>query len=76
MYDPVIRARIAANIRAERARRKLSQEALGSAMGLTRAVVSDIECGRRSVWAHELPALCRALNIDINTLFSNREEAA
>lgn len=53
---------LAANIRAERARRKWSQTALGDRLGVAQRTVSDIE-GGRTVTVPELVALCRVFNV-------------
>ena len=56
---------IAANVRGERARRRLSQEDLGLRVGWTRQVVWQFESGARVLKVTELPALCRALDVSL-----------
>ncbi|MBK8078490.1 MAG: helix-turn-helix transcriptional regulator [Kineosporiaceae bacterium] len=49
---------IAANVRAERARRRWTQAELGERVGWPRSSVSDVESGRRKLTADDLVALC------------------
>ncbi|HET9657778.1 MAG TPA: helix-turn-helix transcriptional regulator [Kineosporiaceae bacterium] len=61
-------------IRAERARLGLSQEALGSRLGMSKSAVSALETGVRSLHAAELPEVCEALGIDLLTLLARADE--
>ena len=61
---------IARGIRAERARIGMSQEALGRHLGLSRVTISEIETARRRVWADELPAICKALGVQLEAILS------
>jgi transcriptional regulator with XRE-family HTH domain len=56
---------VAANLRGERARRRLTQEDLGLRVGWSRQVVWHIEAGARELKVAELPALCRALDVSL-----------
>lgn len=55
-------------IRAERSRQALTQEDLARRLGWTRQVVWTVEVGHRSVAMHEMPAICRALGVDLSRL--------
>lgn len=61
---------LAQQIRAERARLGLSQEALGLRLGLSKTGVSTLETGVRHLKAAELPELCEALGVDLVTFLS------
>lgn len=56
---------IAANVRAERARNKWSQAELGERLGWSGATVSDLEVGRRTITANDLPLLCQVFEITL-----------
>jgi transcriptional regulator with XRE-family HTH domain len=67
------RAALGANIRAERSRRGMSQEALGARMrelGLDGRLqaVGKIERGERRVTAEEILGLCMAIGVTLPTL--------
>lgn len=64
---------IAANVRAERARRKWKQSDLADLLGWERASVGHLESGRRSVKASDLPALCRAFGISLDALIAGAD---
>ena len=55
-------------IRAERARQGLTQEDLANRLGWTRQVVWTVETGARTVAMHEMPDICRALNVTLSRL--------
>jgi ribosome-binding protein aMBF1 (putative translation factor) len=55
-------------IRAERARQGLTQEDLAKKLGWTRQVVWTVETGARTVAMHEMPDICRALNVTLSRL--------
>lgn len=55
-------------IRAERARQGLTQENLADRLGWTRQVVWTVETGARTVAMHEMPDICRALNVTLSRL--------
>jgi ribosome-binding protein aMBF1 (putative translation factor) len=54
---------IAANVRAERARRRWSQQELADRSGLSRSTIADLEIGTRRITADHLPVLCRAFGV-------------
>jgi transcriptional regulator with XRE-family HTH domain len=55
-------------IRAERARLGISQADLAKRLGWSRSRVAALETGARRVYAHELPELCEALEIELSEL--------
>jgi transcriptional regulator with XRE-family HTH domain len=59
---------IAANVRAERARLGITQVQLGERLTMSGATVSDIETGRRTITAADLPRLCEAFGIVLSEL--------
>jgi transcriptional regulator with XRE-family HTH domain len=62
--------RIAANVRAERAFRRWSQQQLADRLGWSRTAVADLEGGRRRVGVDDLPLLCRAFGMTFAELAS------
>jgi transcriptional regulator with XRE-family HTH domain len=65
---PTFSDAIAASVRAERARLKLTQVELGERMGLPGFTISDIETGRRAVTANDLPLLCEVFKVSLAEL--------
>jgi transcriptional regulator with XRE-family HTH domain len=65
---PDLGALIAANVRAERARRKWKQAELGEKLGWSAQTVSHLESGRRGVFAGDLFPLCKAFGISLAKL--------
>lgn len=63
-----IAAAVAANVRAERARRRMTQQELADASGLSRSAVSKLEEGRRGVGLDDAAALCRAFGVSLVVL--------
>jgi ribosome-binding protein aMBF1 (putative translation factor) len=59
---------IAANVRAERARRRWKQSDLGDLLGWSAQTVSHLESGRRGVFASDLYPLCKAFGISLAKL--------
>ena len=59
---------ITANVRAERGRRKWRQADLGERLGWSGATVSNLEVGKRTLIASDLPQLCRAFDITLAKL--------
>lgn len=59
---------IAANVRAERGRRKWRQVDLAERLGWSGQTVSDLENGKRAVFAADLPNLCRAFGVSLAKL--------
>jgi transcriptional regulator with XRE-family HTH domain len=62
---PTLSDAIAANVRAERARRRWHQVELARRAGLSRTTVGDIEAGKRKITADYLPGLCRAFDVTL-----------
>jgi transcriptional regulator with XRE-family HTH domain len=62
---PSIGDHVAANVRAERARRRWRQSDLAERLGWSATNVSDLESGRRRVTADHLVELCRALDVGL-----------
>ena len=56
---------LAANIRAERGRKKWRQVDLAQRLGCSNQTVSDMENGKRTVFAADLPNLCKAFGITL-----------
>jgi transcriptional regulator with XRE-family HTH domain len=65
---PTFSDAIAASVRAERARLRLTQVELGERMGIAGATISDIETGRRAVTANDLPLLCEVFDVSLAEL--------
>lgn len=65
---PVFGDVIAANVRGERSRRRLTQEDLARRLGWSRQIVWQIEAGARALKVDELPPLCRALEVSMSDL--------
>jgi transcriptional regulator with XRE-family HTH domain len=63
---PTLSAVAAANIRAERARKKWRQVDLAEALGVSAATVSEMESGKRKVGLDDLIPLCRAFGVDLS----------
>jgi transcriptional regulator with XRE-family HTH domain len=59
---------IAGNVRAQRARLRLSQEDLADDLGWSRPTVGSLEAGSRRVTLADAVALCEALKIDLRQL--------
>jgi transcriptional regulator with XRE-family HTH domain len=66
---------VAANIRAERARRRWKQAELAARLGVgwDQSKISDVEGGRREVRLGELPGFCRALDVPLLKLLEGTE---
>jgi transcriptional regulator with XRE-family HTH domain len=62
------------NIRSRRGK-NLSQEALASAVGLTRTSISNIESGRQKMLLHTLVDIAAALKVDTSNLLPPRPAA-
>ena len=59
---------IAGNVRARRARLRMTQEELADEMGWTRSMVTSLESKARRVTVADAWALCQALNISLAEL--------
>lgn len=66
MEDEAQRRTMGQRIRTARKRAKLSQIALGRALGVSQSVVSDWETGELVSWQDYLPDLCRVLDTEPN----------
>jgi transcriptional regulator with XRE-family HTH domain len=64
---------IAANVRAERARRRWSQQELADRSGLSRSTIADLEIGTRRITADHLPVLCRAFGVTFAEMIRGAE---
>jgi transcriptional regulator with XRE-family HTH domain len=56
--------------------RGLSQEALGSLVGLSRTSITNIEAGRQSVVAYTIQLLARHLEVSTDDLLARNEPSA
>jgi len=61
-------AAVARNVRAERVFQNLTQVQLGERVGLAGGTISDIETGRRTLTADDLPLLCEGLGVSLAEL--------
>lgn len=64
---------VAAAVRAERARLRLTQQQLAERLGWSANTVADLETGRRRAQVDDLPAICEALGIRFATLIDRAE---
>lgn len=64
---------IANNVRAERARRRLTQADLAERMGWPRSSIHDVEAGRRKVGPDDLVALCKVFDVTFADLAHGAE---
>lgn len=55
--------------------KSLSQEAIASAVGLTRTSISNIEAGRQKLLLHTFVDIANALNVEITKLLPERPAA-
>jgi transcriptional regulator with XRE-family HTH domain len=65
---------VAANVRAERARRRWSQGHLGALLGTSQTTVSQIEAGRRKLGIDDLIGLCAALQVPLVRLLVGADD--
>jgi transcriptional regulator with XRE-family HTH domain len=66
---------VARNVRAERVFQKLTQVQLGERVGLSGGTISDIETGRRTLMADDLPLLCQGLGVPLAELARRADPA-
>jgi len=71
-----LRIRFAANLREQRQKLGLSQEALADLAGLHRTYVSQVERTVTNVSIDNVEKLARALGVEADKLFSRREDVA
>ena len=64
----------ATNVKKERLRKELSQEALAALCGLHRTYISDIECFQRNVSLENVQRIADALGIESYQLLIKDEE--
>lgn len=68
MTPAEVDALIAENVRAARARRRITQQELADEVNWERPVVTRLEAGKRRVTVHDAYVLCAALEIDLPEL--------
>lgn len=68
------RAIVGANIRACRAGKGLTQEALALQSGVTRNVLIDVEHGKRGILYERLIDIADALGVPVGNLFTDEED--
>lgn len=61
------------NIRELRIQQNMTQAELARLIGLKQARVSEYETGQKSPPVHRLPAIARALQVDVGQLFTQSE---
>jgi transcriptional regulator with XRE-family HTH domain len=66
---------VAANVRAERSRRRWTQDELAARLGWSRPVVTALEAGRRQPLVADLPVLCRAFGVGLERLLVDADAA-
>jgi transcriptional regulator with XRE-family HTH domain len=66
---------IGPRIRGLRAERRMRQADLAERLGLAARTVGYVEAGERALIVDELPAVCRALGVDLRTLFAGADPA-
>ena len=64
---------VAANVRAERGRRRWLQRDLAERLGWSRQTVGDLESGKRRVTMDDMPALCAAFDVTLARLLDGAE---
>lgn len=69
------RATVGSNIRAIRAGKGMTQEALALRSGVTRNVLIDVEHGRRGILYERLIDIADALEVPVGDLFTVEEDA-
>ncbi len=68
------RSQFAANLRAVRLQRKMTQEALAARSGLHRTYVGSVERGERNISIDNMESLAKALDIEIADLLRGPRE--
>lgn len=64
---------VAANVRAERARMRLTQRQLAERLGWSVGTLADLEAGRRRPAVDDLPRLCEALGVTLLDLLNRAD---
>jgi transcriptional regulator with XRE-family HTH domain len=62
-------------LRAERSRRRWTQEELAERLGWSRQVVTAVEAGKRPLTVSEVPAVCRAFGLPLARLLQDGDPA-
>jgi transcriptional regulator with XRE-family HTH domain len=65
---------VAANVRAERSRRRWTQDQLAELLGWSRPTVSAVEAGKRKLLVAELPDLCRVFDVPLSRLLIGAQQ--
>lgn len=74
MNETELYNRVAQKIREVRRACHLSQESLGSQIGLSRAAIANIESGRQQILVHTIYRIAGACNLDPLKIFPNSNE--
>lgn len=72
-YGDAFNAAVAAELRAERARKELSLDQLVAASGIAKSTVQRYLGGKRDIPIPSLVELCRALDVDPRLIFERAE---
>lgn len=64
---------VAANVRAERARMRLTQRQLAQRLDWSVGTLADLEAGRRRPAVDDLPRLCAALGVTLAELLNRAD---
>jgi transcriptional regulator with XRE-family HTH domain len=64
---------VAANVRAERARARLTQRQLAERLGWAVTTLADLEAGRRRPAVDDLPRLCEAFGVRLVDLLARAD---
>lgn len=64
---------VVANVRAERARVRMTQRQLAERLGWSVGTLADLEAGRRRPAVDDLPRLCAALNVTLVDLLARAD---
>jgi transcriptional regulator with XRE-family HTH domain len=72
---PTLGDHFAAAVRAERARRRLTQAQLAERIGWSVSTLADLEAGRRRVGLDDVPKVCAALDVPMSELVRSADPA-
>jgi transcriptional regulator with XRE-family HTH domain len=76
MQEERFNRELGARIRAARGQARLTQEALASAVGLSRGSIANIERGDQAPPTYRLTLIAQALNVDLPTLLPGSDRRA
>ena len=76
MTDHYIKEFLAAEVRAERARKKMTQVELGEAAGLSNATIVRLENGQRSLGVEQFIKISNALGVQASDLLARAAKEA